>query len=257
MTKTAADEIITFYRAIPQSPAPMRADRGALGVLPTAAFQYCEALTSASSFGWYIFSPITFHVQWDGTDILWTFKGAESWWPLTSCHFPNFPSCFDKYAPEDVRGFAPPFLTKIFAPGVMQIWSGLFVKTAPNWSLLIRPAANIPRSQSYETFEGIVETDRWFGPLFINIRLTSTNRPIEFNPDKPLFQVQPLMRETYSERHQSAFSLIDDLSGLTAEDWNAYRATVVKPNAAAYRPVGRYATGVRKRAHDRKILESE
>ena len=43
---------ITFYRAIPESFEPMRADRAALGVIPTAAFQYCEALTSASAFGW-------------------------------------------------------------------------------------------------------------------------------------------------------------------------------------------------------------
>jgi uncharacterized protein DUF6065 len=243
------DPIISFYRAIAQSHTPMRADRGALGVLPTAAFQYCEAITSASSFGWYVFPPMSFHLQWDGTDVLWTHEGAESWFPLKSCHFPQFPEHFDENAPDDVKGYAPPFLTQLFSPGVVQIWSGLFVKTAPGWSLLIRPAANFPRSQSFEPFEGIVETDRWFGPLFVNIRLTATDRPIEISADRPLFQVQPLMRETYSEQRLRSFHFIEDLSGLTTEDWDAYRETVVKPNATAYRPVGRYAVSVRKRGH--------
>ena len=151
--------------------------------------------------------------------------------------------------PDDIRGYAPPFLTRSFFPGVVQVWSGLFVKSAPGWSLLIRPPANIPRSQSYEAFEGIIETDRRLGPLFINIRLTATDRPIEFSIDRPLMQVQPLMRETYAEQHLRSFNFVEDLSGLSAEDWNGYRETVVKPNLGAYRSIGRYAVSVRKRTH--------
>ncbi len=67
-------------------------------------------------------------------------------------------------------------------------------RTAPGWSLLVRPPANLPRSLGYECFEGIVETDRWFGPLFVNLRLTRTNVPIEFDADFPLLQVQPVHR---------------------------------------------------------------
>jgi Family of unknown function (DUF6065) len=250
----AADRIISFYRAIPESHAPMRADRGALGVLPTAAFQYCEAVTSASAFGWYVFAPMSFHLQWDGTDVLWTFEGADSWYPLKSCHFPGFADHFDEHAPEDIKGYAPPFLTRVFAPGIVQVWSGLFVKTAPGWSVLIRPPANFPRSQCYEAFEGIVETDRRLGPLFINIRLTATDRPIEFTTDQPLFQVQPLRRDTYAEQHLRSFNLVDNLAGLSTEDWDAYRETVVEPNLGAYRPIGRYAVSVRKRGHHDEAL---
>ena len=139
------DPTVTFYRAIPQSFEPMRADRSALGVIPTAAFQYCEALTSASAFGWYVFPPMTFHLQWDGTDVIWSHDDADAWFPLTSEHFPNFPEHFDRSAPEDIRGYAPPFLTRSFFPGVVQVWSGLFVKTAPGWSLLVRPPVNLER----------------------------------------------------------------------------------------------------------------
>ncbi len=251
MKDDGIDQIVSFYRGVPQSYAPMRADRGALGVLPTAAFQYCEAITSASAFGWYVFSPMSFRLLWDGTDVLWTHEGEDSWLPLSSCHFPEFSNYFDRNAPDDFKGYAPPFLTKIFSPGVVQVWSGLFAKTAPGWSLLIRSAANIPRSQGYEPFEGIVETDRWFGPLFVNVRLTATDCPIEFSTEKPLFQVQPLIRETYSERHLRSFRFVEELSKLTTEDWSAYRETIVNPNVAPHRPVGRYAVSVRKRENER------
>ena len=243
----STEPIVTFYRAIPQSFEPMRADRSALGIIPTAAFQYCEALTSASAFGWYIFPPMTFHLQWDGSDIIWSHDDADAWFPLGTEHFPNFAEYFDHAAPDDVKGFAPPFLSRSFFPGVVQIWSGLFVKTAPGWSLLVRPPVNLPRSQSYECYEGILESDHWFGPLFINLRLTATDRPIEINHKKPLFQVQPLVRETYSEKNLRSSHFVDEIGALSPADWNAYRETVVKPNRSHYRPIGAYAAAVRKR----------
>ena len=243
----STEPIVTFYRAIPQSFEPMRADRSALGVIPTAAFQYCEALTSASAFGWYVFPPMTFYLQWDGTDIVWSHDDSDAWFPLGTEHFPNFAEYFDRAAPVVVKGFAPPVLSRSFFPGVVQIWSGLFVKTATDWSLLVRPPVNLPRSQSFECYEGILESDRWFGPLFINVRLTATDRPIEINHKKPLFQVQPLMRETYSEKHLRSSHFVDELAALSRADWAAYRETVVKPNRGHYRPIGAYAAAVRKR----------
>jgi hypothetical protein len=103
----------------------MRADRSALGIIPTAAFQYCEALTSASAFGWYVFPPMTFYLQWDGTDVIWSHDESDTWFPLTMEHFPDFAEHFDRAAPDDIKGFAPPFLSRSFFPGVVQIWSAL------------------------------------------------------------------------------------------------------------------------------------
>jgi hypothetical protein len=111
----------------------------------------------------------------------------------------------------------------------------------------VRPPVNLPRSQTFECYEGILETDRWFGPLFINIRLTATDRPIEIKHTQPLLQVQPLIRETYSEKHLRSCRVVGQLSELSAGDWGAYRETVVKPNRGHYRPVGAYAGSVRKR----------
>src|SRR5690349_12930656 len=76
--------LIVFHRFISSARYPMRADRSAAGSLPTQAFRYCEPATSASAFGWYVFPPIAFSVQWDGRDMQWTWDGAERWYPLTS-----------------------------------------------------------------------------------------------------------------------------------------------------------------------------
>ena len=79
------------------------------------------------------------------------------------------------------------------------------------------------------------------------MRLTATDRPIEINHKKPLFQVQPLMRETYSENHLRSSHFVDELAALSLADWAAYRETVVEPNRGHYRPIGAYAAAVRKR----------
>jgi hypothetical protein len=71
-----ADPIVTFFRFVPGCQLPMRADRAAAGTMPTRAFRYCEAMTSASGFGWYVFPPITFSLMWDGgSEIFWTYRG--------------------------------------------------------------------------------------------------------------------------------------------------------------------------------------
>ena len=52
--------ISQFYRLIPGCPTPRRADRSADGTLPLVAYRYCEAIASASAFGWYFYPPISF-----------------------------------------------------------------------------------------------------------------------------------------------------------------------------------------------------
>lgn len=240
--------IVTFYRAISGARAPMRADPAALGTLPTRGFQYCEALRSASSFGWYVFAPIDFTLQWDGADVIWTYQGADAWYPLhTSAQFPGFAQEFDSVAPARLRGYAPPFLAVGAEPGLIQVWSGLFVESAEDWSMLVRPPANLPRSLGYESYEGIVETDRWFGPLFTNLRLVKTDVPIHIGTELPLLQVQPLHRSVYANEQASACHLVEDPSRFTAHVWSRYEETVVKPNKDPARPIAAYAAATRKR----------
>ena len=190
--------ICRFYQLIPGAPAPRPADRSADGMLPMRGYRYCEALAAASAFGWYIYPPLSFSLVWDGVEIAWTYAGAEDWYPLRGAQAPGFRQFFEDAAPDPVKPLAPPFLAVAREPGVVQIWSGYLARTAPGWALLSRGPANIPRTQGYEYYEGIIEAETWFGPLFTNIRLTRTNSPVEFHVRYPMFQVQPLLRQCYS-----------------------------------------------------------
>lgn len=239
--------VVTFYGAVPGCRKPIRADASVLGTLPSRGFQYCEALRTASSFGWYVFPPLDFTLQWDGSQILWAYRGAKAWYPLTSAQFPGFQTMFDRVAPKRLRGFSPPFLTAAPEPGIVQMWTGLFIETAEDWSILVRPPANLPRNLGYDLYEGIIETDRWFGPLFTNVRLIKTDVPLRFNTETPLVQVQPLHRSVYADEVSNRFALIPDLGGLTADAWSRYEETIVKPSLEPARPAGAYAASVRRR----------
>ena len=238
--------IVSFYTLIPNGRPPERADRSAGGILPTRAFRYCEPVTTASAFGWHIFAPIGLSLLWDGSEVAWTYQGADGWYALQSAQFPGFADRFDQTVPEDLKGFSPPFLTALPEPGLVQIWSGFVVRTAPDWSLLVRPPANVPRRQSYEMYEGLIETDRWFGPLFINLRLTRSHVPIEIDPEFPLFQVQPVHRAAYDGKLLDSYRVVAE-GGWTPDDWEQYRRTVKEPNVMAHRKPGQHAIGVRKR----------
>jgi len=244
--KSASDSIIKFYRLIEDTPKPQRADRSAGGLIPTRAFRYCEPMTSASAFGWYIFPPMDFKVQWSGTELFWQYGHIDSWYPLEAAQYPDFASKFDAACPAQLKGYAPPFISSAPEPGVLKIWSGLIAKTAPDWSILVRKPANLPGSQFYEHYEGIIETDRWFGPLFINLRLTKTDMPIAFKREMPLFQVQPLHRSTYAEPILNAMDFSASSDEFTDGDWEDYHTTVIAPGMAQDRERGLYAKASRR-----------
>lgn len=243
---SSSSSIIHFYRMINDTPKPQRADRSAGGLIPTRAFRYCEPMTTASAFGWYVFPPIDFNVLWNGSEIFWQYGEMENWLPLDAAQYPGFAHNFDNTCPTSISGYSPPFISAAPEPGVLKIWSGLLVKTAKDWSVLIRQPANLPTNQNFEHFEGIVETDRWFGPLFTNLRLRKTDIPISFKREMPLFQIQPLHRSTYEESNLKTFEFTNDLEGFSETDWQAYYDTVVAPGGPQERPKGIYAKASRK-----------
>ncbi len=246
MTAQPSEKLARFHQLIDTARPPQRADRSAGGLLPTRAFRFCEPVTTAAAFGWYIFPPMNFSLIWTGEQVAWTFDGAEDWYSLGRAQFPGFANQFDHAAPAGISGFSPPFLAALPEPGVVQVWSGLLARTAPEWSLLLRPPANLPRP-GYDLFEGIVETDRWFGPLFTNVRLTRTDTPVSFEADYPLFQAQPLHRSTYADDRLNDFTCHVGLASLDDHDWAAYGRTAVRPATAAAVPLGHDAAQVRRR----------
>ncbi len=138
-------------------------------------------------------------------------------------------------------------LTALPEPGTLQIWTGLMVRTTPGWHLLVRAPANLPLTGGIVLYEGIVEADTWFGPLFTNLRFTRTHSPITLRPDFPLLQVQPVLASNYADNVLDSTELVPGMSGMAEADWNGYHRTIVIPNEDPNRPFGAYATKARRR----------
>jgi len=239
--------IVTFKKVVQRGLPPQRATRDAAGTLPVRAMRYCEPVTAASGFGWYAFPPIGFQILFDGVDVLWTYDDADGWYPLQSAQYPGFAEEFDTEAPKSARGFSPPFLKMTETSALLQIWTGLIARTAPDWSLLLRAPANLPHSPGYRYLEGIIETDVWGGPLFFNVHLVHTGTPIQFLAHRPFLQIQPVHRRHYADDVLGAMQIDTGLQALTPDDWNAYHQAVVVPNSNPNRALGGYAVAARKR----------
>jgi hypothetical protein len=246
--------VVTFHQIYPAAIPPMRADKSALGTLSAVSYQYCEAVRTASAFGWYVFPPTEIRLMWDGVDTYYFVDG--DWIQLTSVLLGNgFLDYWDLHAPADLKGHAPPYLSQLLVPGVVQIWSGFLVGTTDDWAALVRAPANLPHNRRYACFDGLIETDRYKPcPLFINIQLISTDCEIVIPTTKPLFQLQPVRREAYSDDVLESAQLkgleagSDGRKGMADDDWDGFRRTTrsVDPTDARHRS-GSYGARVRRR----------
>lgn len=250
-----AEPTVRFHRVYPAAVAPMRADKSALGLMPTMAFRHCEPMRMASSFGWYIFPPEDVYLKFNGAD---TFHcGADGeWQPLQRAELPGFNAYWDQHAPEALQGLAPAWISRLQLPGLVQIWSGLLCATQPGWSVLVRPLVNQRNSFLFAPFEGLVEADRFQPfPLFTNIQLIATDTVIHLPKLVPLFQVQPLRRETYGEQaHRFAehvgLSAADNEGRppMRPEDWDGYRKTIRAETPDYLSEPAQYTGNTRKRS---------
>lgn len=247
MHQPATSQIVRFHRVIEQAPLPLRADRAAGGTLPARAAQYCDAVTQASAFGWWLYPPLALTLLWDGEQIHWSWDGTDAWLPLEAAQYPGLRARYDEAAPAHLRGTAPPLLTALPEPGLVQVWTGFFARTAPGWSLLLRAPANLPPAPGYVPYEGMLEADHWFGPLFTNLRLTRTGVPVRLRPDQPFLQAQPIPRAAYAEATLSAMATTPRPEDLTAQDWEDYETAVAGPALRGDRTIGQYAIAARRR----------
>lgn len=212
--------------------------------------RYCDALTSATGYGYWVFPPIDIRLLWDGEQIAWSYGDDERWLPLSgtpsgAAQFPDYAAEFDAAAPEELRGYSPPLITALPELGGVQIWTGLLARTRPGWSLSVRAPVNLPAIPGLATWEGIVETDIWFGPLFSNFRVTRTDTPVHIRAYAPFLQVQPVPQLAYSDETLASFACRPP-SDLTRADWDRL-GEVLLPHPDKVARQGAYAVTVRKR----------
>ena len=223
--------------------------------------RYCDALTSATGYGYWVFhrsicslsGTVSRSTGHSATPQL-GFRCQEA--RAEQLQFPGFADLFDSKAPADLQGYSPPFLTALPELGGVQIWTGLLARTKPGWSLLVRPPVNLPGIPGLTAWEGLVETDHWFGPLFSNFRITRTDFPVRIRSHAPFLQIQPVPQLAYRESvlNQASHATVDDMS---TADW-ADLANVLLPDADDSQQGG-YAVRLRKRRacpHHAEILKA-
>lgn len=236
-----------FLRLIPSAPLPVRANSSAAGTMPIRAFRYCEPIRLATSFGWYLFPPTNFSVIWDGTITRWKCDGIDEWMQLDAAQFPRFSKQFDEAAPEDVKGYSPPFISAVLQPGVFQLWSGYILTTPPGMSAYVRSPINLPQMRHATSFEGVIETDRWFGPLFSNFQIKRINEEVLFRRSEPMFSVAIVPTSLFKNSSLQEAEVVESMGGMGEEDWDDYRATIVN-RVGEHRKQGSYAVNSRKAA---------
>ena len=243
-------KLVEFFQLYPGGRPPKRAERSAAGYLPSRAMRYCDALTSATGFGYWVFPPISFRLIWDGEQIFWAEDEDDEWLPVSgtdsgSIQLPGYGETFDAAAPDYLQGYSPPFLTGLPELGGVQIWTGLLAKTRPGWSLNVRGPVNLPPIPNLEAWEGMVETDIWFGPLFNNFRIKKTDVPVVIRAGAPFLQVQAVPQVAYSDSTQADF-VCSSPGQLSQADWTAL-SHVLLPNADWEARHGQYGVAVRER----------
>jgi hypothetical protein len=241
--RTLPDAHFFCLTDMPMMPRAARRDAG--GSLPIRAVQYCEAVTSACAFGWWLYPPVEAFMIWDGHTIFYSFDG-KTFDPLDdTCEFPGMAESLASHLPTGMERLESPLFAALQEPGYVQVSLGVIARTAPGWSLLLRRPANLPLFGGYDPMDGIVRTDIWRGPLFVNLRLTRTDSPIRLHTNVPLVQAQPVPQWLY-QRDVMADMRNGTLAGMTAEDWAAWHATVIEPDTRPSRRDGEYAVRVRK-----------
>jgi len=251
--------LVTFYQLI-QDPAlphmapprlPERATPDGGGILPAKALRYCEAIRTANAYGYYLYLPMDIALRFDGADIGCSIdedgNGAgQSWWPLdTAAHYPGFVDRFNAIVPAYLRNLVPPLVVPGETHGLVQLWTGAIAHTREGWSLHVRPPVNDNRrSLGAEVVEGIIETDRWGGHLFANIRMLRTDIPVLFHAHQPFIQVTPVHRDHYSDELLNDYQVRCDPP--PRDVWRRY-GDVVVGKADGTRVLGAYAVDVRRR----------
>lgn len=244
---------ITFYRPLAEAIPPMPADRTALGSMPASALQYCEAVSSASGNGWYLFPALDADLTFDGHQTWYRLEEDEGWQPLDNLQLEKTMQEWNSICPPEMTDKAPPLLSSLHVPGFVQIWSGLMARTSAGTHCLVRPLANVITSSTISVYEGIVATDihaPW--PIFINIRMVRTNEIFQLRRHQPLFQLQLTQKHLYDKKSNASRYDISwgekNPTGLSRDDWNDYSETMRPADITSNDSprTGEYASNARK-----------
>ncbi|WP_147479707.1 hypothetical protein [Pseudomonas amygdali] len=210
-------------RIYPDAPDPLKAGF-AEHALSARALRYCRPVKMASKIGWLFYPPMDFAVLLKDDRILWSYGALAEWYILESAQLPGMADLVDSRVPEH-QGASPPFLTALPEERCIQIWLGYSVRSPKNIALQIRGPINHLQKNTYEVIEGVIESEKWHGPLITVIKLRKENEPIIFRTHTPLIQCVPVDARLY-EASACQSNAIDAFGSFSESDWAGFFGTL-------------------------------
>jgi hypothetical protein len=228
---------VEFFLFDAQAPPPEPASPTVRGALPSRAVQRCAPITDASGYGWYLFPPVDFALRWDGQTMDFArLEGNESagWQSLAgqqAVALPEETRALDR-APEQFRADFDLFeshegqFSFIDADprsgNTCEITPAVTARTAPGWSLLIRPPANWAQPRYHQVLEGVLDTE-WFGAkLTIIVRLLEVNQVVRFYRNLPIAVAQPVPRIAIEAAQRAGARVVRGIENFPDDAWARY-----------------------------------
>jgi hypothetical protein len=105
------------------------------------AVRYWDAVISACAFGWWLYPPLDMALLWDGSTIFWQNESLEVWEPVDDAV--AFPGLAERLAVTGRAELAPPLLTALPEPGIVQLSLGV-IATHGAWLVAAVAATREP-----------------------------------------------------------------------------------------------------------------
>jgi hypothetical protein len=221
--------MFTFRSCIPEAVAPEAASPTLFGSASFRAATHCEPFRSATSYGWYLRPPTSFHLRWSGSSFSWLPTGGRNWIPVSNVPAKSLGS-LRGVASADFPMLELPILSALPEPGIIQVWTGLAACTPPGWGLLVTGVANLPGHPAYEVLEGIIETDWFHGPVLTNLRFRRTDEIVHIEHRHPLLMARPIRHECYAAETLKAMSFVDFVSAAETDAMVSESMSVRRPS---------------------------
>ena len=194
------------------------------------AVRRCGPYVHANSLGWWVFPA---------TDLDATYHGDGEW----TIHEYNK---YDEQQQEEYLSKLPPYEYKtedgethdfvmtgrshvdagLADKNILQIWTGVILRTPPGWGLLIRSPVNAEEDydRPWSIQEGVIESDWMDYDIWTNLVFKRTNELVEIRQRMwpPLAQIVPVRREAYDGKWDIDDQLItaDDPEWASWQDYN-------------------------------------
>ena len=237
-----------------------------LGSLPSRAVQLCPPVTSATGNGWYVYPPFDFALRWFGHESEFSLlknNNPVQWQSLAGFYDIRMPQSAEIAAavPEQ---FKDDFLTTYAkwdgaipfcdadprAPNLIEVSTGVFAKTPPGWSLLVRGVANWTGGIDHQVVEGLVDTSWYSAVLPTTIRLLKQDQIVRFYRRFPIAMLQLVPNLAYARSTLENAVVHSGVEHIPGAVWNSLAET----RTAKDRQPGRYARIQRQRSRNGTVL---